>query len=250
MKNTGLLHFILKKATPLVTGLIALAISISSPAEPINFSEYPAGEPRKEAFFNYLLPLAIEENQSVLETREKLEIYSKRRLLTDRQKQWTIETAAKYRMSNFDIKNPGHWQTLLAKIDVIPPSLVMAQSANESGWGTSRFAREVNNYFGQWCFQPGCGVVPRRRPRNATYEVLTFENPKQSVRSYIHYLNTSNAYKKLRTIRQSLRENQKPVTGTPLANGLERYSARGLAYVEEIKTMIRQNKLEEFDTSI
>ena len=126
----------------------------------------------------------------------------------------------------------------------------MAQSANESGWGTSRFAREVNNYFGQWCFQPGCGIVPRRRPKAATYEVLTFDTTKQSVRSYMHYLNTSNAYKKLRTIRQSLRHKEKPVTGSHLANGLEKYSARGLDYVAEIKAMIRQNKLEKHDHSI
>ena len=38
---------------------------------------------------------------------------------------------------------------LLRRVDVIPPSLVLAQGAIESGWGTSRFARQGNNLYGQ-----------------------------------------------------------------------------------------------------
>ena len=34
-------------------------------------------------------------------------------------------------------------------MDIIPPSLALAQSAEESGWGTSRFAQEGNALFGQ-----------------------------------------------------------------------------------------------------
>ena len=225
-------------------------ISTYSIADSINFSDYPAGKPRKDAFFNYLLPFALEENKTVLKTRSQLEQFREKASLTGQQKQWIIKTANEYRMQSFDLGNKIHWETLLAKVDIIPPSLVLAQSANESAWGTSRFAREAKNYFGQWCFEPGCGVVPKHRPKDATYEVLEFNSPKQSVRSYILYLNTNSSYEKLRSIRQNLREEQKLVTGSHLANGLEKYSARGLAYVEEIKKMIRYNKLEQLDSSL
>jgi Bax protein len=237
------------RSSALIVALLVFAFSTGSSAQPINFSEYPAGKPRKDAFFNHFLPLALEENKRILGVREKLETYKNSEALSSEQKQWLDKTAATYRMPEFDAGSSEEWQELLTKVDVIPPSLVMAQSANESAWGTSRFAREVNNYFGQWCFEPGCGIVPKRRSKNATHEVLAFDTAKQSVRSYMHYLNTSRVYKKLRAIRLSLRNKDKPVTGSPLATGLEKYSARGLAYVSEIKAMIRQNKLEKHDHS-
>ena len=41
------------------------------------------------------------------------------------------------------------------------------QAANESAWGTSRFARIGLNFFGQWCYSKGCGMVPKRRNTGA-----------------------------------------------------------------------------------
>ena len=52
---------------------------------------------------------------------------------------------------------------LMVRLDTVPMSLALTQAAMESAWGTSRFAREGNNLFGQWCYQPGCGIVPKRR---------------------------------------------------------------------------------------
>ena len=41
---------------------------------------------------------------------------------------------------------------LLVRVDTVPASLALAQAAKESGWGTSRFAREGYNLFGYWFF--------------------------------------------------------------------------------------------------
>ncbi|MDZ7825939.1 MAG: glucosaminidase domain-containing protein [Gammaproteobacteria bacterium] len=59
-------------------------------------------------------------------------------------------------------------QDRLRRADEIPPSLVLAQAAAESAWGTSRFARMANNLFGQPRFTEGCGrwsgsAAPRGR---------------------------------------------------------------------------------------
>ena len=116
------------------------------------------------------------------------------------------------------------------------------QAANESAWGTSRFARIGLNFFGQWCYKKGCGMVPRRRNSEAEHEVAAFKSVRAAVSSYFKNINTHNAYKELRTIREDLRAQQKPILATKLTYGLMSYSERGEAYIEELNTMINQNR--------
>jgi Bax protein len=132
---------------------------------------------------------------------------------------------------------------LLQRVDVVPVSLVLAQAAKESAWGRSRFAREGNNLFGEWCFTAGCGMVPRRRESGKTHEVETFPSVRAAVASYIHNLNSHPSYRMLRSIRASLREAGKPLNGLALARGLEAYSAQGSDYVASVRDIIRKNRL-------
>lgn len=57
-----------------------------------------------------------------------------------------------------------------AKINQIPPSVIMGQAVLESGWGTSRLAKEYNNLFGI----KGSG--------NSTVKVNTFERTAKNKR--------------------------------------------------------------------
>jgi Bax protein len=120
---------------------------------------------------------------------------------------------------------------------------VLAQAANESAWGTSRFAQLGNNLFGEWTYTPGAGIIPEDRPPGASYEVRKFPSLYESIRSYMNNLNRNEAYLKLRETRESLRKEGKLVTGTSLAYGLSKYSQRGDEYISEIQVMIRQNQL-------
>ena len=58
---------------------------------------------------------------------------------------------------------------LLESVDVIPNSIVLAQAANESGWGTSRFATDYNALFGEYTFDIKSGVVPIYRSEGENY---------------------------------------------------------------------------------
>jgi len=138
---------------------------------------------------------------------------------------------------------------LKPKIDKIPVSLALAQAANESAWGTSRFARDGHNYFGQWCYTPGCGLVPKQRAQSATHEVKRFSHPFASVKSYLHNLNTHAAYRNFRQMRAQQRAQKQSLDSIRLAQGLKQYSQRGLAYVEELQAMIRYNQLTQFDAA-
>ncbi len=134
-------------------------------------------------------------------------------------------------------------RALLRRLDVIPPALVLAQAANESGYGTSRFTLSGNNLFGEWTFKRGRGMIPLRRPAGEWYEVRRFASVYDSVKSYMRNLNSHAAYRLFRSRRAWLRAKGQPLLATDLARGLEQYSQRGRAYVEDIRTIIRRNQL-------
>jgi Bax protein len=213
------------------------------------FGEFPAGRERKAAFFGYFLPIIENQNREILATREKLDDwYQNPHKISARDATEISEIAARYRIGDFDIESDVSWNELFNRVDVVPPSLALAQSANESAWGTSRFAREGLNFFGQWCFKKGCGLVPKKRDANKTHEVAAFDSPQESVRMYIRNLNSNSAYKGMRDIRADLRRSNQSVTGHALAAGLKRYSERGMEYVSELRQMIAGNKLAVYDT--
>ncbi len=101
---------------------------------------------------------------------------------------------------------------LLIKIDEVPPSLVVAQAINESGWGRSRFAQEANNLFGMWCYTPGCGLVPERRRANDKHEVKRYASIQDSVNEYLRNINRNKAYRELRALRAGQRQRLQPLS--------------------------------------
>ena len=111
-------------------------------------------------------------------------------------------------------------------------------------WGTSRFAVEGNNIFGQWCFEQGCGLVPLQRKGNASYEVRKFDSISASVSAYLKNINSQYSYEELRELRAGMRSRNEPLNAIDLAAGLAAYSERGEDYVDEVQSLIVQNKLD------
>ena len=85
-------------------------------------------------------------------------------------------------------------------VDIVPPSLALAQSAEESGWGTSRFAIKGNALFGQRIYRGDKGMVPLRRDPDKQHRVRQFDHPQESVSRYLHNLNTHWAYDMFRDL--------------------------------------------------
>jgi cytochrome c oxidase subunit 2 len=127
-------------------------------------------------------------------------------------------------------------------VDAVPAALVLAQAANESGWGTSRFAQEANNLFGMWTWDKDAGLLPERRAANARHFVRVFNNLRGAVDNYLHTINTGPAYRELRMLREQQRLRGEPLSAWKLAAGLSRYSERGEEYVAEIRSIIRFNR--------
>lgn len=225
-------------------GLVALVVvvvaavlvtNIQPGANVPDFKNMASVADKKRTFFDYFKVLADDENKRILSVRAELE---------SGPSQSTLEKLAKkYRTEVSDPASDKEIATLLERVDVVPTSLVLAQAAIESAWGTSRFARDGYNYFGQWCFTKGCGIVPSNRSDGASHEVRTFDSPKDSVKAYMHNLNSHPTYDMVRTLRREAREADKPIHGCVLAAGLSKYSERGQGYIEEIRQLIRVNDL-------
>jgi len=239
-----------KLASIIISIILLITISLFlwlRPNAP-NFSQYEAGKARKNAFFSYLLPIIQQQNTEIRIKRKQLLKWQK---YPSELGWWDKRSLSKiaeyYRLINFDYRNEKHWRQLLIRVNSVPASLALAQAANESAWGTSRFAVNGSNYFGQWCFEKGCGIVPTKRSDGKAHEVAAFDSPKASVVSYLHNLNSHPAYAELRELRLELVNNNKKVTGIALVNGLLNYSERGEQYIKELSNMIRFNKLEQYD---
>lgn len=222
-------------------------VKVSAP----DFSGIRHTPDRKAAFFDFMLPMIHEANREVAKERGWLgnlamQMLDGEALLPEQRAELAV-MERRYRLRASNLPDAERVGELLKRVDTVPAALVVAQAAKESGWGTSRFATEANNYFGIWCFYRGCGVTPLRRTSGLTHEVATFSSVRQSVRYYVRTLNTHSAYDGFRDMRASKRFDNEPVIGDELANGLLRYSERGRAYVQEVQHIIRYNKLHRFN---
>lgn len=228
-----------------VIGLvIAVWFSFFSRVSPPDFSEYPAGSERKAAFFSYFSPIVAELNEDILEDRQKVKAACD---AGGSPASSLSSLAEQYRVDDSELSDDAFCSEMLRRVDIIPASLALAQGANESAWGTSRFAQQGNNFFGQWCFKKGCGIVPNGRDSGKNHEVADFRSPSDSVASYMLNINRHDAYKPLRKIRGSLRSEDKPISGLALTWGLNKYSERGEEYGEELRAMIKFNELSQYN---
>ncbi len=206
-----------------------------------DFNQFTSTDKKKKAFFDYLEPFVERENARLAKLRRHiLEIQAKQQAkqsLTMEEYAFIYSLFDEFKLDMMDADEAGI-NELLLRVDEIPASLVLTQAAMESGWGTSRFAVEGYNFFGQWCFKAGCGKVPSKRLPGKYHEVAVFPNAAASVSAYFYNLNTFYVYDDLRALRAQLRKTEGEYHPGKLAAGLGRYSERGQHYVDEIASMI------------
>jgi uncharacterized FlgJ-related protein len=212
---------------------------------------------KKRIFFRTLAPLVLRANELILVDRERLTKLAKKvrteTPLDPQERLWLAELAGRYRVVDDQESPPepdglgGVVEELLLRVDMVPLSLVLAQGAEESGWGTSRFAAEGNAIFGQWTWDEA-GITPEnQRKELGDYRIAAFETPLQSVMAYLQNLNSHPAYAELRGKRAELRSQGLRLSGYELAKTLTRYSERGPEYVDSLHAIMRVNNLEAAD---
>jgi Bax protein len=205
---------------------------------------------KKEVFFRIMAPLILRSNEEILRDRQRLEQLGKQPSLDQGEADWLRELAINYKVTEADAwKGPDAAvvDELLLRVDAIPPSLAMAQSAEESGWGTSRFADVGNAMFGQWAWGDKAIKPEQQRQGKGNYGIAAFDTPQGSVSGYMRNINTHRAYAGLRATRAQLRSEGKQANGMDLSPTLSSYSERGEHYVKTLNSIMRVNKLLEID---
>jgi len=199
---------------------------------------------RKKIFIQILLPIILSENEKTIEDRRKLTIIMNRKSFI-KDAAWLDEKFQQYKVKDNNVKE------LLIRMDIIPPSIAIAQAAYESGWGTSRFAIEGNALFGQWGWKEKKGMVPENRTEDERHEVSKFNQIRYAVSAYKNNLNTHAFYDEFRKERAHQRKGRLTgsISGLKLINYLGKYSVRGDDYVLGLKKIIEQNSLKDFDKS-
>ena len=195
---------------------------------------------RKDLFIQIILPLVIDENNSIKLDRIKLFSILNKSKNTKTEQEWLNIKFKQYGVVNKDLS------TLKIRMDEVPVSMAIAQAAKETGWGTSRFAQEGNALFGQWTWS-GEGIKPADAEDDSTHKVMRFKVLQASVKAYQRNLNTHSSYKDFRSARAELRDEGKELDSMILTEYLDKYAETGKEYVKILQQIIRQNDLTDFD---
>ena len=207
---------------------------------------------KKRLFFRGLAPLVLRANELILIDRERLKAIKssmdKQKSLDETDQSWIIKLARLYKVDPVEGKiTTSVLDALWKKVDIVPVSLALAQAAEESGCGTSRFAAQGNAVYGQWTWGENAIKPEQQRKELGNYGIAAFETLQQSVCAYMLNLNTHNAYASLRGKRAELRKKNEKITGYILAGQLTKYSERGEEYVKGLRSLMEYNRLAPAD---
>ena len=193
---------------------------------------------RKKRFVAIMLPLIIRSNQELLDRRQQVQsLINQGDIKTLRQ--W----AQLYRIKTQPDDVDALGELLLARVNTVPVSIALGQAVIESGWGTSRFAIQGNALFGQWAWSQNAGIRPIEAS-NSRAVVRSFANLFDSVRSYMHNLNTHHSYEDFRRARASQKNSDQV-----LINTLINYSEEREVYVDKLISIIAANGFERYNNA-
>lgn len=204
---------------------------------------------KKEIFLRALAPLILRSNELILEDRQRMLSLVETGAGADA---WLRELALRYKV--IESMNGALDENMLielrSRVDAVPNSLALAQTIEESGWGTSRFADQGNAMFGQWTWGEKAIKPEQQRAGKGNYGIASFDSPQESVSGYMHNINTHRAYAPLRAKRAEIRAAGKEPTGADLVPTLISYSERGQHYIDTLNAIMRQNRLHEADDAV
>jgi len=199
---------------------------------------------RKEAFINALLANVLINNSNILLLRDTILNITDRLIqngeVTKEELAWLNSICKTYRCTN------NNTEDLLKKIDIIPPSMAIAQTIVESGWGTSRFAIEGNSLFGEHFSNGASGNSISAS--SSSIKMKAFPTIYDAVKSYSKNINRHRAYRKFRDKRFLMRTNNIKLNSLELVETLGSYSELGDEYIIYIKKIIRRNDLQKYDS--
>ena len=199
-----------------------------------------SGNAQKTSFIDLVLPLILASNDELRQRRASIIAAgnAKDRVILE---QWS----KLYRIDPKPLSDPQLLKQLLERVDTIPVALALAQAAVESGWGTSRFVLQGNALFGQWAWDENAGMRPLAAS-NGRAVVRSFGSLLESVRAYMHNLNTHQNYQRFRNARFRLISIPEEAKANRLMVYLDSYAEIGEEYVVKLGLVMNSNEFNQF----
>ncbi|HRW99309.1 MAG TPA: glucosaminidase domain-containing protein [Cyclobacteriaceae bacterium] len=196
--------------------------------------EYQPVPKAKKLFISAILPSVLIAKYHLAEQRLKLHQLKDKNKWSDSDSLFYHDLKMRYKAT--DLEN------LLLRMATVPNSIVLAQAVVESGWGQSRFFKEGNNIFGMWSYNDNEPRIPAKFKRDdKRIHLRVYKNFSESIDDYFKTLGTARAYRELR---HALKETNDPYQLLP---HLRFYSERRNDYVVQLKKIIDQNNLVQYD---
>lgn len=193
-------------------------------------------EKRKQIFIKLLLPSIKIVHKEILLNREIVKNLKEKKKYTMKEQEYLNKMFSNYGVRLNDFKS------LEEKMIIYPTSLILAQGALESAWGTSRFFKEANNIFGIWSKNKKEPRIPAKNSRGRFVPNLkVYKNLKDSVEDITMLMSRSKVYKE---VREHINKNEDVYK---ISEGLNNYSEEGRLYVKKVKTIIKYNNLIKYD---
>jgi len=188
---------------------------------------------RKKAFIDIVLPSVLLVQDRIRIDRDRINAIINMSEIIPEDTAFVAEMMKTYKVSSiYDL--PSHMITP-------PVSIILAQAALESGWGTSRFFLEGNNIFGMWSYSKGHQRLAAGEKRgDRQIYVRKFDDIYASVINYYQTLGRLRAYA---NFREALKTETDPLV---IVSYLNKYSERGEAYTNTVASLIRQNDMEKY----
>lgn len=190
---------------------------------------------RKQHFIHLILPSILISKHRLGIQQQKIRDLLKRDsiFLSKRQKVYLDSLYRRYKT-----RNPAE---LIERLNTHPVSIVLAQAALESAWGTSRFYSEANNVFGVWSFDENEDRIPSLGLRNGSPVYLKkYNSLTESVDDYFLILSRG----PFSEFRKKRMQSNDPYL---LSNYLVNYSEKKHEYSTILKRIIRKNNLTQYD---
>ena len=241
--------------------LVALSLKEKKPA-PTNYAlatkiNYKEKKPdflkmeyhkKKSTFIKYMLTAINNANKEICTQKKQIDTfrkdYNKQHKFNKKQSNKFNSYLEYYKIPN-NLSVTQQINLLDFRAGTIPSGFVIAQAILESAWGTSRFARDYNNYFGLHCSTPSCGA----KALESNVYLQVFNNATQSVLGYYNTLNSGSKFKDFRHVREKV--NNKELPPSELLNTLESYSElKDHEYRDRLISVIKQNNLDKYSSNI
>lgn len=192
---------------------------------PVDFNEIKNKQKRNKLFLQIMVPLTLKLNEELtlerLEIEELIEDFNDRHDLSEEQINLLEQKAQKYDIFT-RLKGERRYalflENLKEKVDIIPPSILIAAAAIETNWGTNRIVRLANSLYRELVWYTDEGLAPLDEKEDKSYRYKIFPSLYDSLVSHALKINSNVNYEQFRTRRAQLRKRESPLLGRTIAH--------------------------------